>query len=139
KEHAWKACVGEILPWVRIPPSPPEFLVLPYILFLSGIPFCNWLLYRLASDHEVSGGLSFGLQSCPFEAHLRDMTTARGDNGASEILAKGFCGDLPFVPGVASASAGNCHCSPGLRRNDASGRGSQNLREQRQTLPGPER
>ena len=24
KEHAWKACVGEILPWVQIPPSPPE-------------------------------------------------------------------------------------------------------------------
>jgi hypothetical protein len=24
KEHAWKACVGEILPWVRIPPSPPD-------------------------------------------------------------------------------------------------------------------
>ena len=23
KEHAWKACVGETLPWVRIPPSPP--------------------------------------------------------------------------------------------------------------------
>ena len=23
KEHAWKACVGEILPWVRIPPFPP--------------------------------------------------------------------------------------------------------------------
>src|ERR1700730_8528674 len=27
KEHAWKACVGEILPWVRIPPSPPFFLM----------------------------------------------------------------------------------------------------------------
>jgi hypothetical protein len=26
KEHAWKACVGETLPWVRIPPSPPFFL-----------------------------------------------------------------------------------------------------------------
>src|SRR5438445_8165865 len=25
KEHAWKACVGEILPWVQIPPSPPYF------------------------------------------------------------------------------------------------------------------
>ena len=25
KEHAWKACVGEILPWVQIPPSPPKF------------------------------------------------------------------------------------------------------------------
>lgn len=23
KEHAWKACVGETLPWVRIPPCPP--------------------------------------------------------------------------------------------------------------------
>jgi putative endonuclease len=25
KEHAWKACVGETLPWVRIPPSPPSY------------------------------------------------------------------------------------------------------------------
>jgi hypothetical protein len=31
KEHAWKACVGEILPWVRIPPSPPDrFSWLPH-------------------------------------------------------------------------------------------------------------
>src|SRR6266404_2524019 len=28
KEHAWKACVGEILPWVQIPPSPP-YLEMP--------------------------------------------------------------------------------------------------------------
>jgi hypothetical protein len=28
KEHAWKACVGETQPWVRIPPSPP-FPVVP--------------------------------------------------------------------------------------------------------------
>jgi hypothetical protein len=26
KEHAWKACVGETLPWVRIPLSPPAFV-----------------------------------------------------------------------------------------------------------------
>ena len=26
KEHAWKACVGETQPWVRIPPSPPSSL-----------------------------------------------------------------------------------------------------------------
>src|SRR5262245_36175056 len=25
-EHAWKACVGETLPWVRIPLSPPNFI-----------------------------------------------------------------------------------------------------------------
>lgn len=24
KEHAWKACVGETLPWVRIPLCPPS-------------------------------------------------------------------------------------------------------------------
>jgi hypothetical protein len=27
KEHAWKACVGETLPWVRIPLSPPTSLL----------------------------------------------------------------------------------------------------------------
>src|SRR5438552_17147962 len=27
KEHAWKACVGETLPWVRIPLSPPDFVL----------------------------------------------------------------------------------------------------------------
>ena len=31
KEHAWKACVGEILPWVRIPLSPPH-LFFPSLL-----------------------------------------------------------------------------------------------------------
>jgi hypothetical protein len=25
KEHAWKACVRETVPWVRIPLSPPNF------------------------------------------------------------------------------------------------------------------
>ena len=30
KEHAWKACVREIVPWVRIPPCPP-FLYLKWI------------------------------------------------------------------------------------------------------------
>src|SRR5580765_3172544 len=29
KEHAWKACVGETRPWVRIPPSPPFFHTSP--------------------------------------------------------------------------------------------------------------
>ena len=25
KEHAWKACLREIVTWVRIPPSPPSY------------------------------------------------------------------------------------------------------------------
>ena len=34
KEHAWKACVGETQPWVRIPPSPPcaEWCMTPPVL-----------------------------------------------------------------------------------------------------------
>jgi hypothetical protein len=43
KEHAWKACVGEILPWVQIPPSPPFFTFTQ-----------NGLGLRLALD--VAGG-----------------------------------------------------------------------------------
>src|ERR1700676_4715893 len=36
KEHAWKACVGEILPWVQIPPSPPFLsLIFLSLIFLS--------------------------------------------------------------------------------------------------------
>ena len=35
KEHAWKACVGETQPWVRIPPSPPyHCLPLKTVLFI---------------------------------------------------------------------------------------------------------
>ncbi len=39
KEHAWKACVGEILPWVRIPPSPPilQLLYLVNLIFLVSV------------------------------------------------------------------------------------------------------
>src|SRR5208282_5504780 len=33
KEHAWKACVGETQPWVRIPPSPP-LLCFQWVRFL---------------------------------------------------------------------------------------------------------
>src|SRR5712692_1074342 len=38
KEHAWKACVGETQPWVRIPPSPPFSLP-------------NWLLRRIEREN----------------------------------------------------------------------------------------
>src|SRR5713226_8733852 len=39
KEHAWKACVGETQPWVRIPPSPPSSPL-------------NWLLCRIERENE---------------------------------------------------------------------------------------
>ena len=69
KEHAWKACVGETLPWVRIPLSPP--FVLPgrgatEAVQLQSLACGSWLRhksiatsrpeYRLNS--QVSGGLA---------------------------------------------------------------------------------
>ena len=41
KVHAWKACVGENLPWVQIPPSPLK----TYNLQKNKIYFAN--LYQL--------------------------------------------------------------------------------------------
>src|SRR6266571_72382 len=32
KEHAWKACLREIATWVRIPPSPPAYLIQLHLL-----------------------------------------------------------------------------------------------------------
>ena len=37
KAHAWKACLGETLTWVRIPLSPPELLPA-----WSGAGFCDY-------------------------------------------------------------------------------------------------
>src|SRR5215218_10098676 len=47
KEHAWKACVGETLPWVRIPLSPP----IPYI------NFCVPGIYKVRRAHTSSYSL----------------------------------------------------------------------------------
>src|ERR1700687_4846513 len=61
KEHAWKACVGEILPWVQIPPSPPNFVRqilyprLPQKWFTLTLPHCGEVakLFRGGSLVEV--------------------------------------------------------------------------------------
>src|SRR3989338_2538029 len=39
KEHAWKACVGETLPSVRIPLSPPDFRLV-FTQYLRAL--CSW-------------------------------------------------------------------------------------------------
>src|SRR6202158_3160082 len=43
KEHAWKACVGETQPWVRIPPSPPyprkSYLIVLFTSLLQNATF----------------------------------------------------------------------------------------------------
>ena len=48
KEHAWKACVGETLPWVRIPPSPP-YLLPSYLQNVTDHNF-SWCLAGILSQ-----------------------------------------------------------------------------------------
>src|SRR6188508_2084176 len=51
KEHAWKACVGETLPWVRIPLSPPKFgLQNQRFAAGSGVPGATWYRVLLRAD-----------------------------------------------------------------------------------------
>ena len=53
KAHAWKACVGETLPWVRIPLSPPRLAALV-------------VAQRVDFRPEASAfGLAFRLESRP--------------------------------------------------------------------------
>ena len=47
KEHAWKACVGETLPWVRIPLSPPNKAVNFCIQSTYGVIVCRVLIWAL--------------------------------------------------------------------------------------------
>src|SRR5262245_3065609 len=56
KEHAWKACVGETLPWVRIPLSPP----------LS----CEWIQRKKVAQ-VVLRRRGFAPAAPPLRAHSR--------------------------------------------------------------------
>src|SRR5262249_12910597 len=52
KEHAWKACVGEILPWVQIPPSPP-FFAFVFIEWLSSTESVSVLYLPFSGSHHL--------------------------------------------------------------------------------------
>jgi hypothetical protein len=53
KEHAWKACVGEILPWVRIPPSPPVFLLWFHSVNDASFFVYLWRTLRFEERHRI--------------------------------------------------------------------------------------
>ncbi len=50
KEHAWKACVGETLPWVRIPLSP------PISWFVRANEQVEWLLQHVVAFVTLHNG-----------------------------------------------------------------------------------
>jgi hypothetical protein len=51
KAHAWKACVRESVPWVRIPLPPPDYLSMPLFIksFLSLFEIRSQILPQIAT------------------------------------------------------------------------------------------
>jgi len=72
KAHAWKACVRETVPWVRIPLSPPTWPK-PYILCVG-----LWAIKSTAAAISLSNsGLLLGrtrslFSKCPFISEALD-------------------------------------------------------------------
>jgi hypothetical protein len=92
KEHAWKACVGETLPRVRIPLSPPTFAKALAALAASvGRPrqqaFAKgahhsavarrWAVRRLGPELRVASQLTFRSPACIFARGSGRETDAR--------------------------------------------------------------
>ena len=57
KEHAWKACVGETLPWVRIPLSPPclRYFVRQNLYRCTSVPKFDPKCSRSSAHWALSG------------------------------------------------------------------------------------
>src|SRR5947209_5171629 len=73
KAHAWKACLGETLTWVRIPLSPPVFPS-PAILVLQEYPYEAFAFPICSSGHNT-GRLRVG------PAHNRTLQGAEDGEG----------------------------------------------------------
>ena len=86
KEHAWKACVGETLPWVRIPLSPPNLV---FVFFLSksqeidkerflsaNAPVSHELLSNSTNSRQEIGRVPFWV-AFPEKLNPTERTTAR--------------------------------------------------------------
>jgi hypothetical protein len=63
KEHAWKACVGVTLPWVRIPPSPPHYISIIPQLIVIGIAIGVYLNPIGRLFWEAGGAMSSRMAS----------------------------------------------------------------------------
>jgi hypothetical protein len=81
KEHAWKACVGETQPWVRIPLSPP---FLPVV--------------RISNKTWVTCSLSGTAQACSTEMYTgvswpdnqwAPVTSTSGDTFEGGVVLRG--------------------------------------------------
>src|SRR4029453_13161816 len=108
KEHAWKACVGETLPWVRIPLSPPDFFHPTKTREFPGIPrvlksncvadAVRPIVTELLNLHGTNGLMRGGR----FESHTH------GD-GVAQLVARLVCRIKE------SACAQVTHCLTDLR------------------------
>ena len=67
KEHAWKACVGETLPWVRIPLSPP--IHRPRFKWQAAVVLCGTPVHKPRAIEQSHARIvkdpSLGLDALP--------------------------------------------------------------------------
>src|SRR5712675_2430077 len=92
KAHAWKACLGETLTWVRIPLSPPAFLLFrftalqphPSVGFSGNVrnlaagDNCRWPALRMEIKPSGEPAQSQKRESIPQTAHAGIRRSASG-------------------------------------------------------------
>ena len=98
KEHAWKACVGETLPWVRIPLSPPFIFDNAFIMSCLCLP-CGVMVPHMVpiftAPDQVTG---FGSISLSIQATNKTLSCRIGTLLGSSVWSE-------VRPGLAAQSA----------------------------------
>ena len=103
KEHAWKACVGETLPWVRIPLSPPTSLRWRR----EPVPGFARLASLIATPHE-----SDSLREMKTSTAVAIVTGPKSAAGLPDCTRPGGSKRLATKPVTSHAARGDDDCVP---------------------------
>jgi hypothetical protein len=123
KEHAWKACVGETLPWVRIPLSPPKNLSPSAV---------QQALPAFTSKH-IASLPQFGAPRSSASAALR-----RRQHQSAALSATGVGLDMQLLRPYQSTRSPDAAAKPGFRGWRSGGCSSAPLLHVHSLAEGPE-
>ncbi len=140
KAHAWKACLGETLTWVRIPLSPPFFFPHKHSVLRSTLYFVLASLSKDANGTIAEEGplgpltedekdtLSLELTQAPRQTKATRLQFLSGTRQAANIVAMSF---IRRAAAVSICDGAATVCSTAARRECVPGR---KLREKKQDL-----